>query len=168
MTDENATPEDHVSDESTPVMTTETAPDPAQSPIAIEGVSKANPVWAVGRRKSSSARVRLYPGSGSIEINGKPLDEYFRLSQDQRTVLGPLLELGVAEEYDVRANVNGGGTTGQAGAVSLGIARAMIKYRPGTDPALRGPGHLTRDARVKERKKYGRRGARRGFQFSKR
>lgn len=167
MTDETHT-DDHVSDESTPVMTTETAPDPAQSPIAIEGVSADNPVWAVGRRKSSTARVRLFPGNGTVSINGKALDEFFRLEQDRRSAMAPLTHLGIAGEYDIHVNVRGGGTTGQAGAVSLGIARAMVKYRPGTDPTLRHSGLLTRDARVKERKKYGRRGARRGFQFSKR
>jgi small subunit ribosomal protein S9 len=134
----------------------------------LGNITALNPIWAVGRRKSSSARVRLFPGGGNVQVNGKPLEEYFCLLRDQRTALAPLSRLSLDKEYDVRVNVHGGGTTGQSGAVSLGIARALIKLRPSSEQELRGHGLLTRDARVAERKKYGRRGARRGFQFSKR
>ncbi|MFQ6615799.1 MAG: 30S ribosomal protein S9 [Fidelibacterota bacterium] len=127
------------------------------------------PVYAaVGRRKSSVARVRLTPGKGNITVNRNNHEEYFgRLSQ--RTLLAePLTLLNVNKEYDVYANVKGGGLTGQAGAIRHGIARALVQVDSGFKPVLKKAGLLTRDPRVKERKKYGLRGARRAFQFSKR
>jgi len=125
-------------------------------------------VWGTGRRKSAVARVRIRPGSGNIVVNEVKLDDYFKGERDRQVVRSPLVETGNADKYDVFANVNGGGTTGQADAVLLGIARALLKTEEGLIEPLRAHGFLTRDSRMKERKKYGRRGARRGFQFSKR
>jgi len=124
--------------------------------------------WGLGRRKSATARVRLKPGAGAFIINGKPVDEYFCTHQTRGAVASALQCTESGSQYDIFCNVNGGGTTGQAGAVSLGLARALLKINPATFEALRENGLLTRDQRMKERKKYGRRGARRGFQFSKR
>lgn len=124
--------------------------------------------WGLGRRKSSVARVRIKPGSGAFLINGKPYAEFFPVLQQQVSVTAPLRATEQSEAFDVFCNVYGGGTTGQSGAVSLGLARALAKQNPTFDPLLREEGLMTRDARMKERKKYGRRGARRGFQFSKR
>ena len=124
--------------------------------------------WGLGRRKTSVARVRIKPGSGAFVINGKELDDYFPNLQDQLKCRVPLRTAQAEESYDVFVNVQGGGTTGQAGAVRLGLARALKDANPVVFEALRENGHLTRDSRAKERKKYGRRGARRGFQFSKR
>ncbi|MFQ6676025.1 MAG: 30S ribosomal protein S9 [Fidelibacterota bacterium] len=123
---------------------------------------------AVGRRKASVARVRLTPGKGDIRVNGKNHEDYFgRLSQ--RTLVGEPLELvKVAKKFDVVANVKGGGLSGQAGAIRHGIARALVQVDDQFKPVLKKAGLLTRDSRVKERKKYGLRGARRAFQFSKR
>jgi len=122
----------------------------------------------LGRRKSSVARVRLKPGAGGFLINGRDVDEFFRTIQSQKRVRAPMLVTETAQSYDIAVNVTGGGPTGQADAVVLGIARALKKLNPGFDDVLRANGLLTRDSRMKERKKYGRRGARRGFQFSKR
>jgi small subunit ribosomal protein S9 len=124
--------------------------------------------WGTGRRKSAVARVRLRSGTGKVEINGKGFDAYFPTVQMRNHVLGALKTAGAVEKYDVFANVSGGGPLGQAGAVRLGIARALKTLDVTSEPALRGGGFLTRDARMKERKKYGQRGARRKFQFSKR
>jgi small subunit ribosomal protein S9 len=122
----------------------------------------------LGRRKSAVARVRIRPGAGGFLVNGRPVDEFFRTIQSQKRVREPLTVTETAQAYDISANVQGGGPTGQADAVLLGIARALKKLNPGYDDVLRANGLLTRDSRMKERKKYGRRGARRGFQFSKR
>ena len=124
--------------------------------------------WGLGRRKSSVARVRIKPGSGNYVINGKPMKEYFPNLQDQLLAQAPLKVAELEGSYDVFVNVLGGGSSGQSGAVELGLARALKEANPAGVEALREGGHLTRDARMKERKKYGRRGARRGFQFSKR
>ena len=125
-------------------------------------------IWGLGRRKKSIARVRIRPGSGKILINKRDVDKYFTNLKDQNDVRSPLVATDNLERYDVWANVNGGGSTGQAGAVVLGIARALAKADSDTYVTLKGKGYLTRDSRIKERKKYGQRGARRGFQFSKR
>lgn len=122
----------------------------------------------LGRRKSAVARVRIRPGAGGFLVNGRPVDEFFRTIQSQKRVREPLVVTETATSYDIAVNVEGGGPTGQADAVLLGIARALKKLNPGYDDVLRANGLLTRDSRMKERKKYGRRGARRGFQFSKR
>ena len=124
--------------------------------------------WGLGRRKSSVARVRIKPGAGTFIVNGRPLEDYFRTTQSRNMAQAALSTLENPKTYDVFCNVNGGGITGQSGAVALGLARALKTVNPATFEALREHGLLTRDSRSKERKKYGRRGARRGFQFSKR
>lgn len=124
--------------------------------------------WGTGRRKTAVARVRVRDGSGSITINGRTLEEFFPNDQDRNRVLSPLVEGNVRDRIDVIVNVNGGGITGQSGAIMLGLARALIKHDSATEDALRHAHLLTRDSRMKERKKYGLHGARRGTQFSKR
>jgi small subunit ribosomal protein S9 len=127
----------------------------------------ANDILGTGRRKTSVARIRIRPGQGKIVVNGRPFDEYFHNLAQQNAVLAPLVQTNKREQFDVVARVDGGGITGQADACKLGIARALKKV--GEDMAtLRDSGLLTRDGRMKERKKYGLRGARRGTQFSKR
>ena len=124
--------------------------------------------WGTGRRKSAVARVRVRPGSGKININGREVDAYFPGMQDRLTVRAPLETTDNISRYDVFVNVQGGGPTGQAGAVMLGLARALVTSDPDCFGALRDSGYLTRDSRMKERKKYGQKGARKKFQFSKR
>ncbi|MEZ6017321.1 MAG: 30S ribosomal protein S9 [Planctomycetota bacterium] len=124
--------------------------------------------WGLGRRKKATARVRLKSGAGGFIVNGRAADEYFPTVQTFRRARQPLLTTDTVETYDIFVNVNGGGVSGQSEAVALGIARALKTINPATFDALRHEGLLTRDSRMKERKKYGRRGARRGFQFSKR
>ncbi len=140
-------------------------PKPAPSPAKE---SKGGFWWGTGRRKSSVARVRIKPGSGKLVINKKQLDEYFKRVQDREAVLAPLRTVNAENAFDVFINVRGGGTTGQAGASLLGIARALRNYDSNLVHALRDGGHLTRDPRMVERKKPGQSGARRRFQFSKR
>jgi small subunit ribosomal protein S9 len=135
--------------------------------FVIEGNGK-NDSLGTGRRKSSVARVRVRPGSGKISINQRELDEFFKTAQQRSAVLAPLMLTGKKEAVDVLIQVEGGGTTGQADACKLGIARALKKFDPEVEPALREHSLLTRDAREVERKKYGLRKARRGTQFSKR
>ena len=125
-------------------------------------------IWGTGRRKASIARVRIKPGSGKIMVNDREVVEYFKKLRDQETAKAPLNALGMTGSYDVFVNVGGGGSTGQAGAVSLGVARAIAKHMPELEHDLRDKGLLTRDARMKERKKPGQPGARKSFQFSKR
>ncbi|MCP4097618.1 30S ribosomal protein S9 [Mariniblastus sp.] len=121
-----------------------------------------------GRRKSSVARVRVKTGSGTIVVNGKPLNEYFPVAQDQRAIIDTLNAVGSKDSLDIRITVSGGGTTGQSGACKMGIARALVNLDEENFSALRDGGFLTRDSRMKERKKPGLHGARRGTQFSKR
>ncbi|MDR0870129.1 MAG: 30S ribosomal protein S9 [Planctomycetaceae bacterium] len=135
--------------------------------FVIEGNGK-NDSLGTGRRKSSVARVRVRTGSGRISINQRELDEFFKTAQQRNAVLAPLVLTGKKEALDVLIQVEGGGTTGQADACKLGIARALKKFDPEVEPTLRENSLLTRDAREVERKKYGLRGARRGTQFSKR
>jgi len=123
---------------------------------------------ATGRRKTAVARVRLLAGTGKIEINGRPFEEYFPTISLQNIVVAPLTIAKAATGYDVYATTNGGGISGQAGAVRLGIARALIDLDPNLRGALKAEGLLTRDPRMKERKKSGQPGARKRFQFSKR
>jgi small subunit ribosomal protein S9 len=125
-------------------------------------------IWGLGRRKSAVARVRIRPGAGGFIVNGKNVDEFFPTIENQVRAVKPLNATATTGTYDVFCNVKGGGPTGQADAVMLGLARALKTVNPGFDDVLRDNGLLTRDGRMKERKKYGRRGARRGFQFSKR
>ena len=124
--------------------------------------------YGTGRRKSSIARVYLVPGSGNITINKRSLDEYFGLETLKLIVRQPLVATETLDKYDVLVNVHGGGTTGQAGAVRHGISRALLQVDAEYRPTLKKAGFLTRDPRMKERKKYGLKGARRAPQFSKR
>ncbi len=124
--------------------------------------------WGLGRRKKSIARVRLKAGSGGFIVNGRSMEEFFPTLQAARSARASLVATESETTYDVFCNVSGGGLTGQSEAVMLGISRALKTINPATFDVLRENGLLTRDARAKERKKYGRRGARRGFQFSKR
>ena len=131
-------------------------------------MSKNNEWRATGRRKESSARVRLMPGTGKIVVNGEAVDTYFERPTAVMIIKQPLETTESTEKFDIIALVAGGGKSGQAGAVRHGIARALIDFDPEMRPALKSAGFLTRDAREKERKKYGQRGARARFQFSKR
>lgn len=126
------------------------------------------PGAATGRRKEAIARVRMFPGTGQFSINGRTLEEYFPNKLHQQTVNEPFVTAVVVGSYDVIATIVGGGVTGQAGALRLGIARALLEFNAELRSALRGDGLLTRDPRAKERKKYGQKGARKRFQFSKR
>jgi small subunit ribosomal protein S9 len=125
-------------------------------------------IVGTGRRKTAIARVRMKRGEGRILVNQREYKSFFATEKDRQRVVAPLVATGTASQFDVFARVNGGGTTGQSGAIMMGIARALKKLDPGLDDKLRAEGFLTRDARMKERKKYGQRGARRSFQFSKR
>jgi len=137
--------------------------------MAKANLKKKLQFWGTGRRKKAIARVRLIPaGTGAITVNGKALEEYFPQGTTQYIVKQPLNTLDVAAKYDVMVNVYGGGYTGQAGAIRLGIARALLEAEEGCRPALKKEGFLTRDPRAKERKKYGLKKARRAPQFSKR
>ncbi|NSL52557.1 30S ribosomal protein S9 [Calidifontibacillus erzurumensis] len=124
--------------------------------------------YGTGRRKSSVARVRLVPGSGRVIVNGRDIEEYFNLETLRVVVKQPLVATENTNNYDVLVNVSGGGFTGQAGAIRHGIARALLQADPDYRATLKAAGFLTRDARMKERKKYGLKGARRAPQFSKR
>jgi small subunit ribosomal protein S9 len=121
-----------------------------------------------GRRKESVARVRLVPGTGTIIVNGRPLDEYFGRETSKMILVEPLKLVDQMGKMDVFVNANGGGLSGQAGAIRHGISRALVTMNPEWRPALKKAGFLTRDARAVERKKYGQPGARKRFQFSKR
>lgn len=168
--------------EATPAQPAETQPAVEASqaappqPQEVEIPSRTAPelpagvkyIWAVGRRKKAIARIRIKPGSGKIVINKREMEKYFLEERDRNAVLEPLIAAQMLKSYDVWANVNGGGCTGQAGAVTMGLARALCKAVPEVEGELRDRGLLTRDARMKERKKYGQMGARRRFQYSKR
>lgn len=129
---------------------------------------KANEFSATGRRKSSIARVRLVEGSGKIAVNNQSLIDYFKRETLKMIIEQPLEKTDMMSKFDIIADVRGGGLTGQAGAVRLGISRALVKFNEELRPILRANGFLTRDPREKERKKYGLAGARKRFQFSKR
>lgn len=137
----------------------------AEATTTLKG--RADDILGTGRRKTSCARVRMRPGQGTIIINSRPFDEYFRNISNQNAVLAPLMQTGKREAVDIMIRVNGGGITGQADTCKLGIARTLKKSGEDLDK-LRENALLTRDGRMKERKKYGLRGARRGTQFSKR
>lgn len=144
-----------------------TAEDKPRKPTAAE-LGPGQYCWGLGRRKRAVARVRVRPGEGRIMVNGRELETYFSVPQDCNAVRAPLLATDCQHKFDVFVNVKGGGTTGQAGAVMMGLARALCVADPNTFNSLRDGSYLTRDSRKVERKKYGRRGARRSFQFSKR
>lgn len=130
--------------------------------------SKQPYFYGTGRRKNSVARVRLYEGSGKVTINDRDIDDYFGLETLKLIVRQPLELTGTVQNYDVVCTVTGGGVTGQAGAIRHGIARALLEFNEELRPALKTAGFLTRDPRMKERKKYGLKAARRAPQFSKR
>ncbi|MDR1384909.1 MAG: 30S ribosomal protein S9 [Planctomycetaceae bacterium] len=140
---------------------------PKLGTFIIEGNGKSDSI-GTGRRKSAVARVRVRSGKGQISINRRTLEDFFKTEQQRNAVLAPLKATEKLELVDVLITVMGGGTTGQADACKLGIARALKIFDPETEPKLREESLLTRDAREVERKKYGLRGARRGTQFSKR
>jgi len=130
--------------------------------------SKTDEIWATGRRKSSVARVRLSSGTGQIIINGKKVEDYFPTEAVIGFILQPLNVTGTEGKVDIKANIKGGGLVGQAGALRHGVARALVIYDDSLRSVLKDCGMLSRDARVKERKKPGQPGARKRFQFSKR
>lgn len=145
----------------------------AAAPVADDksaafGTRKNPYIWGTGRRKRAVARVRVRPGAGKFLVNERDVSEFFRLEKDQKAVNQPLQVTEAASSFDVLVKVHGGGVSGQAGAVVLGLARALVKVNPDYEPKLREHRLLTRDARKVERKKYGQSGARRRFQFSKR
>ena len=125
-------------------------------------------IWTVGRRKTATARVRLSKGSGVITVNKRPVDKYFPTVEDRNTAMEPIYTAKAMGRYDIMVVANGGGISGQAGAMRLGVARALFKAEPAIESLLRQNGLLPRDGRMKERKKPGLRGARRGVQYSKR
>ena len=152
-------------------MTTEPQPTatPAASPTqAVRAVRRGDEIIATGRRKTAVARVRLRPGKGEVTINGRDLEAYFPSVKERVLVAGALEDVGKRSAVKVAITVDGGGPSGQAGACRLGIARALKAFDAELADPLRHAGLLTRDGRMKERKKYGLRGARRGTQFSKR
>ena len=136
--------------------------------VAIKKDQNTGEALGTGRRKSSVARVRIKAGSGKVMINGKDYKTYFPIPADQRAITDTLNAVGALESVDVRITVTGGGNTGQSGACKMGLARALSSYDTENFGALRDSGFLTRDSRMKERKKCGLHGARRGTQFSKR
>ncbi|MBI2190712.1 MAG: 30S ribosomal protein S9 [Planctomycetes bacterium] len=149
----------------------------SQEGTKVAEEAKATPVveapktiyWGTGRRKTSVARVRLIAeGQGKATVNGRDLDSHFLVERLRQIARSPLETVKKTAQFDILVQVEGGGNTGQAGAIRLGVARALVKADSHLESTLRDAGHLTRDSRMKERKHYGRRGARRGFQFSKR
>jgi small subunit ribosomal protein S9 len=131
-------------------------------------MEKENIYYATGRRKSSVARTWLKPGNGNLIINNRPADKYFRIQTTYKTMLQPLALTNTLEEFDVKVTVKGGGYSGQAGAIRHGITRALMLVNPEFRSQLKRAGFVRRDPRTKERKKYGQRGARARYQFSKR
>jgi small subunit ribosomal protein S9 len=161
----DAAPGEHVSE-----YTTETGDAPAvgQTRIAVRKPVVTGHAMGTGRRKEAIARVRILPGTGQWLVNDRPLDEYFPNKVHQQLISEPFVTLGAEEQFDVVARITGGGVTGQAGALRLGIARALTLVDPENRQTLKRAGFLTRDARVKERKKYGLKKARKAPQYSKR
>ena len=135
---------------------------------AVSYEAKLKSFYGTGRRKHSVARVRLYPGSGNVTINGRSIDDYFGLETLKLIVRQPLELTETTAQFDVVCTVAGGGVTGQAGAIRHGVSRALLQFNAELRPALKKAGYLTRDPRMKERKKYGLKAARRAPQFSKR
>lgn len=177
VSDPAPTPESTSSSEPAAVPQVESAPVAAEVPAPVlaagtEPSASTAPVhsyyWGTGRRKTSVARVRVKPGQGAFVVNKREVDEFFRIDRDRAAVRKPLDVTDTGKLYDVFVNVHGGGFTGQTGAVVLGLARALVAANPDCEAKLREHNLLTRDPRKVERKKYGRRGARRRFQFSKR
>ena len=153
----------------TDITATEVAPEATEAPAPVARAPRGDrPIQTVGRRKEAVVRVRLVPGTGKFDLDGRSLEAYFPNKVHQQLVREPLVTADKAEIFDVFANLRGGGTTGQAGALRLAIARALCDNEPEDRPALKKAGFLTRDARVKERKKYGLKKARKAPQYSKR
>ena len=140
----------------------------AEAVVAEPKIDEHGRSYATGRRKSATARVWIKPGSGKITVNGKDQEQYFARPVLRMVIEQPLVEADRRTQFDVVCTVKGSGLSGQAGAVRHGIARALVNYEPELRPVLKPFGYLTRDPRTVERKKYGRRKARRSFQFSKR
>ncbi|MGI5127421.1 30S ribosomal protein S9 [Pseudonocardia sp. CA-107938] len=138
------------------------------APVESSAVYSDRPIQTVGRRKEAVVRVRLLPGTGSFTLNGKSLEEYFPNKLHQQLIREPLVTVEKTERFDVFANLKGGGTSGQAGALRLAIARALVEADSEDRPPLKRAGFLTRDPRVIERKKYGLKKARKAPQYSKR
>jgi small subunit ribosomal protein S9 len=150
---------------------TPTTEAPEQKPAASapsEPQGKQTFIWGTGRRKTAVARVRIAAGSGKILVNDRQLNDYFSSERDRKAIFGPLEVTNTGGKMDVLVNASGGGLTGQAGAIIMGLGRALVRFDQTLEKSLRDAGFLTRDSRMKERKKYGQRGARRKFQFSKR
>jgi len=124
--------------------------------------------YGTGRRKHATARVFLRPGAGAIQVNDRPIDEYFKRESLKLIIRQPLMLTETADKFNVHVRIEGGGMAGQAGAIRHGLSRALVEYNRELRPRLKDAGFLTRDSRAKERKKYGQRGARARFQFSKR
>jgi len=143
-------------------------PQSSPKPVLKKEAAEGNYYWGTGRRKTSVARVRIRPGEGKVLVNDRAIENYFRQERDRKMILSPLRAVEGENKFDVFVNVRGGGTTGQTGAVVLGIARALKSYDGSHMQMLLDGGYLTRDPRMVERKKAGQPGARRRFQFSKR
>jgi len=139
-----------------------------EAPVYVQKLDKYGRAYATGKRKDAVARVWIKPGAGKITVNGREFDVYFARPVLRMIVQQPLVIAKRLEQYDLMITVNGGGLSGQAGAVRHGLAKALTNFEPDLRPALKKEGFLTRDPRVVERKKYGKRKARRSFQFSKR
>ena len=183
MTEDQPTPEaNEVTPDVTPKATTEATPAPeAVKPKAVKEVARTKTIttpktdpqdghwwWGTGRRKAAVARVRIRPGTGEFNVNKKDLADYFTELRDHNDIVKVLEKTNTKGSLDVFVNANGGGYTGQAGAIILGLGRALAKYDPSLDSVLRSNGYLSRDPRRVERKKPGQPGARKRFQFSKR
>jgi len=149
-------------------LATETEKPAKEARTSTEAKKPREFIWGLGRRKTAVARVRVAPGEGNVLINNRPAGEYFTEEEDRKSVYAPLEATQTRGKFDVWVNVQGGGISGQAGAVLLGIARALVKAEPSLEATLRAGRYLTRDPRMVERKKYGQSGARKRFQFSKR
>jgi len=153
----------------TPAAVATVVETPAAAPAPVQRPRRAGqPIQTVGRRKEAIVRVRLVPGTGKFLLNGRDLENYFPSKVHQQLVRDPFVTADKVDQFDVFANLRGGGTTGQAGALRLGISRALCDNEPDDRPALKKAGFLTRDPRVKERKKYGLKKARKAPQYSKR
>ncbi|MGQ0717023.1 MAG: 30S ribosomal protein S9 [Pseudonocardiales bacterium] len=161
-------PRDAVTAPEIPQQTDPPAVAPPAPAVSLVPVISDRSAQTVGRRKQAIVRVRLVPGTGVFTLNGTSLEKYFPNKVHQQLVREPLLTVNKPEAYDVIGNLAGGGTSGQAGALRLGIARALVELNIDDRPALKKAGFLTRDARVKERKKYGLKKARKAPQYSKR
>jgi small subunit ribosomal protein S9 len=153
--------------ESPPELDTPVADDEASAPAAESFVTE-RPIQTVGRRKEAVVRVRLVPGSGKFDLDGRSLEAYFPNKVHQQLIKAPLVTVDRLENFDIYAHLDGGGPSGQAGALRLAIARALILVSPDDRPALKKAGFLTRDPRATERKKYGLKKARKAPQYSKR